>query len=171
MGRLAGEPEQGGTPLAGQVLIAPGRQDIESIKRVAKNLAAHPDPNRYVLVDDADRIQVQLPASLVRVLVEAANQLAQGNSVAILHYEQELTTQQAADLLSVSRPYLIKLLENGQIPYHHVGSHRRIRIGDLLEYKRSRDRLRRDHLNEMVRVSESLGLYDSDDFIEREPKG
>ena len=171
MGKLAGEPQQGGIPLAEPVLIAPGRQDVESIKRVANDLAAHPDRNRYVLVDDTDGVQVQLPASLVRVLVEAANQLAQGNSVAILHYEQELTTQQAADLLSVSRPYLIKLLENGQIPYHHVGSHRRIRMGDLFDYKRSRDRLRKDHLNEMVRVSESLGLYESDDFIKREPKG
>jgi excisionase family DNA binding protein len=157
--------------LAEQVLIAPSRQDIQSIKRVANDLAAHPDRNRYVLVDETGRVQVQLPASLVQVLVEAANQLAQGNSIAVLHYEQELTTQQAADLLSVSRPYLIKLLENGQIPYHHVGSHRRIRMGDLLDYKRNRDRLRKDHLNEMVRVSESLGLYDTDDFIEREPKG
>jgi excisionase family DNA binding protein len=171
MGKLAGEPQQGGSPLAEQVLIAPDRQDIELIKRVANDLAAHPDRNRYVLVDDTDGVQMQLPASLVRVLVEAASQLAQGNSVAFLHYEQELTTQQAADLLSVSRPYLIKLLENGQIPYHHVGSHRRIRMGDLLDYKRSRDRLRRDHLNELVRVSESLGLYESHDFMEREPKG
>lgn len=154
-----------------QVLIAPGRQDIETIKRVASDLAAHPDRNRYVLVDDTERVQMQLPASLMRVLLEAANQLAQGNSIAIIHYEQELTTQQAADLLSVSRPYLIKLLENGQIPYHRVGSHRRIRLGDLLDYKRSRDRLRKDHLNEIVRVSESLGLYESDDFIERKPKG
>jgi len=85
--------------------------------------------------------------------------------------EHVLTTQQAADLLSVSRPYLIKLLENGQIPYHHVGSHRRIRMGDLLDYKGSRDCLRKEHLNAMVRVSESLGLYDADDFIEREPQG
>ena len=155
--------------MAEQVLIAPGQQDIDTIKRVADDLAAHPDRNRYMVVDDTERVEVQLPTSLVRVLVEAASQLAQGHSVAILHYEQELTTQQAADLLSVSRPYLIKLLENGQIRYHHVGSHRRIRMGDLLDYKRNRDRLRKDHLNEMVRVSESLGLYESDDFIEREP--
>ncbi|WP_028962019.1 helix-turn-helix domain-containing protein [Sulfobacillus thermosulfidooxidans] len=155
--------------MAEQMLIPPGQRDVEILKQVAEDLAAHPDRNRYVLVDDDHRVEVKLPASLVRVLMEAASQLAKGNSVAILHYEEELTTQQAADLLRVSRPYLIKLLEKGQIRYHYVGSHRRIRMGDLLDYKRNRDSLRKAHVNEMVRVSESLGLYESDDFVEREP--
>lgn len=151
------------------MLIVPGQEDQNTFKRVADDLAELPDTNRYKLVDDAQGVQVRLPPLLVRILVEAASQLAQGHAVAILRYEQELTTQQAANLLSVSRPYLIKLLENGQIRYHHVGSHRRIRMRDLLEYKQNRDCLRRDHLNEMVCVSESLGMYESDDFIERAP--
>ncbi len=89
--------------------------------------------------------------------------------MSILHYEEALATQQAGDLLQVSRPYLIRLLEAGKIRYHLVGSHRRVRLGDLLDYKSTRDRLRKTNINEMVRVSESLGLYDSDDFDEREP--
>ncbi len=152
-----------------QVLIASEKRHLETIKRVAGDLVAHPNQNRLVLMDDAQRNAVELPAPLVRVLIEAAKQLAQGHSVAILHYEEELTTQQAADLLRVSRPFLIKLLETGHIQYHHVGSHRRIRMGDLMKYKQNRDRLRKNRITEIVRVSESMGLYESDDFVEREP--
>ncbi len=101
--------------------------------------------------------------------MEAATQLAKGNSVFILHYEQELTTQQAADLLQVSRPYLGRLLEEGKIRYHLVRSHRRIRLSDGLDYKNTRDSLQKANIREMVRGSESLGLYESDDFYEREP--
>lgn len=153
--------------VADQILIGPEEQDLEPIKRVAADLVANPNTH-YVLVDD-QHVEVQLPPSLVRVLMEAARQLAKGNSVSILHYEQELTTQQAADLLQVSRPYLIRLLEEGKIRYHLVGSHRRVRLGDLLDYKNTRDSLRKANISEMVRVSESLGLYESDDFDEREP--
>jgi len=158
---------RGGSILADQILIEPDEQDLETIKRVAGDLVAHPNTN-YVLVDE-QRVEVKLPTPLVRVLMEAARQLAKGNSVSILHCEEAVTTQQAADLLQVSRPYLIRLLEAGKIRYHLVGSHRRVRLGDLLDYKSTRDRLRKVNISEMVRVSESLGLYDSDDFDEREP--
>jgi len=134
---------------------------------VAGDLVAHPNTN-YVLGDE-QRVEVKLPAPPVRVLLEAARQLAKGNSVSILHYEEALTTQQAADLLRVFRPYLIRLLEEGKIRYHLVGSHRRVRVSDLMDYQSTRDRLRKDHVNEMVRMLESLGLYESDDFDEREP--
>lgn len=150
-------------------LIAPDDQDFDNIKKVADGLEANPNSQqRYLLVDEANHVKIELPHSLFRVLMDVASQLAKGNSIAILHYEEKLTTQQAADLLQVSRPYLIKLLENGQIRYHKVGSHRRILMKDLLEYKKSRDTLRKANVNEMVRVSEALGLYESDDFTEEE---
>ncbi len=153
--------------MAVQILIGPEEHDLEPIKRVAGDLVANPHRN-YILVDDQHG-EVKLPPLLVRVLMEAARQLAKGNSVSILHYEEELTTQQAADLLQVSRPYLIRLLEEGKICYHLVGSHRRVRLADLLDYKNTRDARRQANISEMARVSESLGLYDSDDFAEREP--
>ena len=158
---------EGGTEVAVQILIGPEEQDLEPIKRVAGDLVANPNRN-YILVDDQHG-EIKLPPLLVRVLMEAARQLAKGNSISILHYEQELTTQHAADLLQVSRPYLIRLLEEGKICYHLVGSHRRIRLGDLLDYKKTRDARRQANISEMARVSESLGLYDSDDFAKRKP--
>ena len=159
--------EKGGGTLANQMLIGPEEQDLETIKRVAGDLLANPN-TIYTLVSERD-VEVKLPASLVNVLMEAARQLAKGNSVSIFHYEEQLTTQQAADLLQVSRPYLIRLLEQGKIRYHLVGSHRRVRLGDLMDYKSTRDSLRKANISEMVRVSESLGLYESEDFDEREP--
>ena len=150
-------------------LIAPDDQDFYNIKKVVDGLETNPNSKqRYLLVDETNHVKIELPHSLFRVLMDVASQLAKGNSIAILHYEEKLTTQQAADLLQVSRPYLIKLLENGQIRYHKVGSHRRILMKDLLEYKKSRDTLRKANVNEMVRVSEALGLYESDDFAEEE---
>jgi excisionase family DNA binding protein len=150
-------------------LIAPDEKEVLNIKEVARSLGSvAATEQRYSLVDQVSGEEIELPRALYLVLLDAAKQLAKGNSVAILHYEQELTTQQAADLLQVSRPHLIKLLESGQIRYHHVGSHRRIRLRDLLEYKKTRDARRRVNLQEMVRVSEALGLYDDDnqDFLE-----
>ncbi|AEJ40121.1 hypothetical protein TPY_1941 [Sulfobacillus acidophilus TPY] len=152
--------------MADDVLIGPDSQDLDTVKRIADDLVAHPN-TAYVLMDN-NHGQVPLPAPLVRVLLAAAQHLAKGHSVSILHYEQELTTQQAADLLQVSRPYLIRLLDEGKIRFHRVGSHRRIRLGDLLDYKNARDRLRKAHLQELVRASEALGLYASDDVDERE---
>jgi excisionase family DNA binding protein len=72
----------------------------------------------------------------------------------------ELTTQEAADLINVSRPFLIKQLEEGIIPYHKVGKHRRIHFADLMEYKTNIDAARSKVLDEMVAISQQLGLYD-----------
>jgi len=94
--------------------------------------------------------------------VSAVRDLSLGRSVAIIHYEHELTTQQAADILNVSRPHLVKLVDESKIPYHMVGTHRRIRMGDLLRFKQARDEERQGALRDLRKVSESLGLYDGE---------
>lgn len=152
-------------------VIAPSPSEAEQIRAVSLQLAAHPSNGvQYVLTDNENRVHIELPQTLFNVLAQAAGTLAQGRSVAILHLGEELTTQQAADLLQVSRPYLIRLLEEGRIDYHMVGTHRRIKLGDLLAYKRTRDARRRASLEELVRVSESLGLYEDVDAFPITPK-
>lgn len=74
--------------------------------------------------------------------------------------DQEMTTQQAADLLNLSRPYLIKMLERGDIPYTKTGTHRRVRLSDVISYKTRRDATRDEALTQLTQLSQDMGLYD-----------
>lgn len=103
---------------------------------------------------------VPIPSSLRQVLVAAARQLAEGNGVSIMPVTAEVTTQRAADLLNVSRPFVIGLLDKGQIPFHKVGTHRRIRLKDLLAYRRRRDASRRAVIDRLATEAQELGIYD-----------
>jgi excisionase family DNA binding protein len=103
---------------------------------------------------------VTLPTSILQVLRVAARHLAKGQAIRLIAVDRELTTQQAADLLNVSRPYLVKLLEHGEIPYTKTGRHRRVRLADLMSYKARRDGQRMETLAELTQLSQRLGLYD-----------
>jgi excisionase family DNA binding protein len=105
---------------------------------------------------------IELPAVLSAVLREATDALLRGDAVSVLPTHKELTTQEAAELLNVSRPYLIQLLERGQLPYAMTGSHRRIALADVLAYRRQRDAERRDALRELTSLSQTLGIYAAD---------
>ena len=107
----------------------------------------------------ADGRPLELPQSVYQVLVETVRELAEGNAVAVLPVRAELTTQEAGDLLGVSRPYVIKLIEQGTIPCTATaGNHRRLRLSDVLAYRRLRDEERRAALDEMSAEAERLGL-------------
>jgi len=107
----------------------------------------------------ADGQPLELPESVYRVLVETVRELAKGTAVAVLPVRAELTTQEAADLLGVSRPYLIKLIEQSTVPCTlTAGNHRRLRLSDVLAYRRARDEDRRAALDEMSAEAERLGL-------------
>lgn len=103
--------------------------------------------------------KVDLPADVLFVLEQVLTALSQGYGISIIPERAELTTVQAADILNVSRPYLIdKLLETGKIPYHKVGSHRRIRMEDVMAYKQKRDEESEKLLDELVAEAQELGL-------------
>lgn len=102
---------------------------------------------------------VEVPGSVYEALVRVVRELAEGNAVAVLPIHAELTTQETADLLNVSRPYLIGLLDEGVLPFWRTeGGHRRLRLTDVLAYKRARDVERRAALDEMSAEAERLGL-------------
>jgi excisionase family DNA binding protein len=86
--------------------------------------------------------------------------MSQGNGVSLIPIQAELTTQEAADMLNVSRPFVIKLLETGEIPYRKVGTHRRTHLKDAIAYKQQIDTERSKALDELVKQSQELGLYD-----------
>jgi len=112
---------------------------------------------RIRVIDDKQDITV--PVSALRMLVDILAQMAQGNAVTIVPIHAELTTQQAADFLNVSRPYLISLLEKGELPFRKVGTHRRVMFRDLLAYHEKSMKARRAAVDELTRLSQELGLY------------
>jgi excisionase family DNA binding protein len=93
-------------------------------------------------LEGGQRTSVPLPAAVLGLLQQILVQMAQGNAVTLLPVHAELTTQQAADLLNVSRPFLIERLEQGEIPFRKVGTHRRIRLADLMAHKYAIDQQR-----------------------------
>jgi len=101
---------------------------------------------------------IELPAGAVRLLVGILEDMASGRPVMIVPQTADLTTQQAADLLNVSRPFLVRLLEERKIPFRMVGSHRRIRFEDVQRYKEAIDAARRKVLDELAAEAQELGL-------------
>jgi excisionase family DNA binding protein len=99
-----------------------------------------------------------IPVSAFWLLADILTQMARGNAVTLIPVNAELTTQQAADILNVSRPFFIKLIEDGQIPYRKVGTHRRIRFEDLMVYKRDIDNKRRAVLADLVSEAQELDM-------------
>ncbi len=105
--------------------------------------------------------EIPLPSPIYRVLVHALRFLERGEGVMILPSTQEMTTQSAADLLGVSRQYLVQLLEEGKIPFHKVGTHRRVAMKDLLAYRRLRDERRKAMLGEIAKEAVADSVYDT----------
>jgi excisionase family DNA binding protein len=104
---------------------------------------------------------MELPESLRDLLLRGVHELRRGNRVTLLSLGRQLTTQQAAELLGVSRPYLVRLLEQGALPYEMVGTHRRLRLDDVLTYRRERSERRRAALRDLSDDADDLGIYTS----------
>ncbi len=101
---------------------------------------------------------MELPAAVLRPMIEILTAFAQGQPTMILPMKARLTTQEAADLLQVSRPHLIKLLEKGELRFDKVGSHRRIEFSELIRYKRQRDQQRDAALDELADIAQKHGM-------------
>lgn len=108
-------------------------------------------------VIDGDQ-DITVPVSALRMLVDILAEMAAGHAVTLVPHSAELTTQQAADFLSVSRPHLVALLERGELPFRKVGTHRRIQFKDVVEYRDRSLRSRRQALDELAGDAQDLGL-------------
>ena len=131
----------------------------ESIRRLNSLLGKRCSNLRVsVQADDEIEQSVAIPLPAFRLLTDILTHMAQGNAVTLIPVHAELTTQQAADLLNVSRPFLIRLIEEGQIPFRKVGTHRRIRFDDLMAYKRKVDQARLKVLEELAAEAQKHGM-------------
>lgn len=106
--------------------------------------------------------RIALAESVFYVLERVAEVLGRGDSITVVPVGREVTTQQAADLLNVSRQYLVRLLDEQRIPFRKTGKHRRLRVEDVLKFKQQRDKDRRAGLRELSRMTEDFGGYDSE---------
>jgi excisionase family DNA binding protein len=152
---------------AGNVLdrepVRPAEMELPAIREIAGFITQidNKEPAQRPALMGPNGERIPLPDSLYRVLRMVVEHLRRGESVSIVHAADELTTQQAADLLNISRPYLVRLVDRGEIPHHRVGTHRRIRREDIDQYRRQRDARRRASLRAMVHEADELGLYDT----------
>jgi len=137
--------------------VSPSVEDIQLAKASSRRLAPFLNQNLKVRIAGTKE-QVELPAVAVRLLVDLLSEMAEGNAVTLIPIHAELTTQQAADLLNVSRPFLIRQLEEGEIPYRKVGTHRRVMFSDLMEYKHRIDSERHEALDELAAQAQELDM-------------
>jgi excisionase family DNA binding protein len=138
-------------PVFAQETEAPAIRELELA-------LARRDPAEPLLLS-ADQTPHRLPATVAQLLAHLVHELAKGNAVTIVPVHAELTTFQAAELLNVSRPYLVRLLDQGKIPFHRVGTHRRIYAADLLAYRERRRAEQHRMLDEMAQEAQAMGLY------------
>ena len=140
----------------------PSEADAVLAKETSRVLASHirnGDPMELRILDDPSPDgMVKLPLSAARMLVRILEEMARGNAVTLIPVHAELTTQEAAEMLNISRPSLIQILEEGKIDYRRVGTHRRVRFEGLMKYKRAAEAERRKVLAELAAYDQELGI-------------
>lgn len=143
--------------LASSYIFQPPSSDNEKkeLSNLVDNLS---NVGKIALVINGQEIEV--PSVIYFALTEVVKTLNNGDSVTLIPMDKELTTQQAADILNVSRPYFIKLLENGTIKFRKTGTHRKVLMQDLIEYRDKRAENRHANIEEMSKLSQELRLYD-----------
>jgi excisionase family DNA binding protein len=145
------------TPATDNILRPdPSEQDelLELGEQLARMAARQRRPHARLLAPDGT--EVEIPASAFAALRAVVRDMAQGLTIALIPHDRELTTNEAADILGVSRPFLVRLLDRGELPYHRVGTHRRLRVEDVLAYRELRAKHRREQLRKLTELSEQV---------------
>ncbi len=138
--------------------VAPTRAEVQLAGESSQRLARYAQRDLKLQIAGNHGETITLPESAVRLLVQLLSEMAAGNAVTLVPIHAELTTQQAADALGVSRPFLVKLLDEGEIPSRKVGTHRRVLFSDLMTFRRKNDQQRLKALDELAAQAQELKM-------------
>jgi excisionase family DNA binding protein len=148
------DPTEPVAPSAAEALLAQ-----ESARRLAPALTQANGTVQLRVGEGGNASEpVTIPTAAFRLLVRILAEMANGNAVRLIPHHAELTTQEAAELLNVSRPYIVRLLDDGRIPFHRVGTHRRVLFKDVMTYKAEHRRARTAALDRLSDLDQELGL-------------
>lgn len=139
----------------------PTKEEAEAAKVTSRTLSKYANSDRLnlkVTLNEGETEDLILPGFAINMLLDVLTEMSKGNAVTLMSVNAELSTQQAAELLNVSRPHLVSLLEQGELPYRKVGTHRRVMAKDVFEYKQRIDEARQTTLDELAAQSQELGM-------------
>ncbi len=157
-----GEGHQIMTPSKNKISTVPTAKYIELAKEIASKIAARKTSvskkNFQYQITDGKGLAVKVSESAFEILSEALKEMADGKAVMLTPIQAELTTQQAAELLNVSRPYLVNLLESGEIAFRNVGRYRRVKYKDILQYQKKLEKKGKTAMDELVKQAQELNL-------------
>ena len=137
--------------------VMPTEGEISQAQTSIKLIKQDRSISHFVL-GSPNGLKIPITESVFDLLLNVLTEMSRGNAVLVMPINAELSTQEAADLLNVSRPYLIKLLDNKKIPYHMVGRHRRIMFKNLMQYRQETKRVQVKALQELTEMDDQLGI-------------
>lgn len=133
---------------------------IESYDALASVIEQLKSENPEIEIEETQE-RIKIPLNALKFLGEILKTMSQGKPFSLVPVATEVTTQKAAEILGCSRPHIVKLLEDGEIEYTKVGKHRRVRFEDVMNYKRKMKKSQKQHIIDIMKSDEELGLYDS----------
>lgn len=148
---------------AAKIIHLPTAAEVEAAKTFGRTLSKYADADRVQMSlrgINGETDELVLPGHVLQIMLEVLSEMSKGNAINLISHHQEISTQEAANLLNVSRPYLVQLLEKGELPFRLVGTHRRVRLTDLMEYKANIDKQRAQALDELAALSQEDDMGD-----------
>ncbi|MFW1677368.1 excisionase family DNA-binding protein [Pontibacter sp. JAM-7] len=142
---------------AQKIVQLPTQAEVEQAKISSRTLSKYADVDRVQLSlrgSNGESDDLVLPGHVLQVLLDVLAEVSKGNAISLIPHHQEVSTQEAANLLNVSRPFLVGLLEKGEIPFRKVGAHRRVLLNDVLTYRERTAQLREQALDELAALSQ-----------------
>ncbi len=147
--------------MTSNIVHLPTPAEVEQAKQTSRTLSKYTDVDRVQMSlkgSNGETDELVLPGHVLQLLLDVLSEVSQGNAVSLIPHHQEVSTQEAAGLLNVSRPFLVGLLEKGDMPFRKVGSHRRVLLTDVLAYKEKTEKQRNQALDELASLSQDEGM-------------